>query len=162
MNIPKPNLSTVSGNVKRIAALPRKKLLIVLIIGLLLLGSLVGAGSFLYFKTLGKEKFEIVTGPDGKEYIVRDYTTKQQQQGQAISNDEAIKRLNDEIAKKKLVEYSDYVALAQLYFATGDYNKSIENYELAKQAAPPDMKEYKEFTAYVDQVIASLKEMKKQ
>ena len=157
MNIPKPNVSVVTSQVRRVTALPKKKLAIIFLVLL----TVVGVGGYMIWKNLHKKPAKLIVTMNGKQYVVEDYTTKNAKVtvSKPDRNTE-IQLLEAKVAKKDNVTYQDYLGLAQLYELSGNKPKAIENYKLAKQAADPKMSQYASFVRAIDASIIALEASK--
>ena len=158
MKIPKPNLVVITKRVKRVFALPKKKLWIILLV-LLVLG---GLGGYVYWKVAHPTNAKKTVVMNGKEYVVEDFTTqnldknapsqvKTDYKQEIIDLEQRIQALGGR------APYQDYLALAQLYVATGDSENAIKNYEQVKAKLDPKSAGYREFSQQIDQFIAELR-----
>ncbi len=72
----------------------------------------------------------------------------------------AYNKVIDELEEKTVNnkgDYTDYLTLAQAYFALGDKEKAISNYEKASKFADPKMENYQSFIDTNNQIIQNLK-----
>jgi len=155
----KPSFAIVTRPTNRVFALLRKKP-IVYIIAIFMLLSITLVVVFYLYETKKAHSPKIVV-IQGKKYVAGNFTS--QSKGADVPSspevylDEA-KKLEAEVASLKVVPYEKYLSIAQLYQSGADYSKAISNYELAKKAASPSMKNYQEVIKSLDETIKNLKE----
>jgi tetratricopeptide (TPR) repeat protein len=149
-------VSTVAP--KRKFPIPKKILLFGGVV--LLIGAAAGVGFWRYNQ---KRDRTPTVELQGKKFKAAFLNIQGENQGKTASptltTAQQIEQMEKELAQKQPT-YEDYRNLAQLYYMAGNYQKAIEYYGKAKQAADPKMPDYQSFIKTMDDIIKNLQEKK--
>jgi len=150
--------------------LDKRTTLILLAILLLAVAGFMVINNKKYESSNNQEHSNMVTDANGRKYQVLDYTSNESNSGTNQKNtgsiEDQIKKLENtstEISDvsvfgqpKEYAEQDKQIALAQLYYQSGNPSKAIEHLNKAKGYAPKNSKNYESTIKYIDDFIKKL------